>query len=70
MINLKNYHNRNEVLLLLAACMYPDAVKINAALAAYENQDNRLFLGKVHEGELLGLIGIIQHEYTELKHIA
>ena len=72
MINLIEYKNRQEIINLLAECMYPDEERVKRVYEQYNNDESRILFGKIKNNQLVGIIGIIWLSKceVELKHIS
>ena len=72
MINLKDYINQKELISLLSECIYPNEERVLQEYEQYRNDKSRKLLGRIENGELVGLIGVINQteNEVELKHIA
>lgn len=71
MINLKNYKDQEEIINLLAECMYPDEERVKKEYERYKNNQRRILLGSIENEKLVGIIGVIwlSELDVELKHI-
>lgn len=72
MINLRDYNNQEEIITLLAECMYPDVERVKREYERYRNDQNRILLGRIEGKNLVGIIGVIwlTENEVELKHIS
>jgi len=72
MINLKEYKDQKELISLLSESIYPNEELVLQEYEHYRNDKSRILLGKIENGELVGLIGIVYQTENEieLKHIA
>src|SRR5690606_40233122 len=72
MINLIEYKNRQEIIKLLAECMYPDEERVKREYEQYNNDQTRILFGKIKNNELVGIFGVIWLSKceVELKHIS
>lgn len=72
MINLKEYKNRQEIISLLADCIYSDEERVKREYEQYNSDQTRTLFGRIKNNELVAIIGVIWlSEYAvELKHIS
>ena len=51
MINLIEYKNRQEIIKLLAECMYLDEERVKREYEQYNNDQTRILFGKIKNNE-------------------
>lgn len=70
-VSLTEYYNPNEVIELLAQCMWPDEERILAELECYRKEEERSLFGFVIDHALIGLVGVSSiGEMLRVRHIA
>jgi len=72
MINLRNYINQEEVINLLAECMYPDEERVKREYEQYNSDPAKKIFGRIKNNELVAIIGFVwlSEQEVQLKHIS